>query len=93
MYQLDIVTLATLSTKDSITAQNIQAVFPTLVDEDNNGYLQTAYGTYDAMTVEAIRVLNDKNIALQKRVDELEKLLKKVNELEARMAEMKSQTR
>ena len=30
------------------TAQNIQANFPTLVAEDNLGYLQTAYDTYDA---------------------------------------------
>jgi hypothetical protein len=42
------------------TAQNIQEVFPTLVTTDNQGYLQTAYGTYDAMYVEAIRALNDK---------------------------------
>ena len=42
------------------TAQNIQAIFPSLVTEDNNGFLQTPYGTYDAMTVEAIRALNDK---------------------------------
>jgi hypothetical protein len=41
------------------TAQNIQTVFPTLVAEDKLGYLQTAYGTYDAMTVEAIRALHD----------------------------------
>jgi hypothetical protein len=30
------------------------------VEEDKLGYLQTAYGTYDAMTVEAIRALNEK---------------------------------
>ena len=42
------------------TAQNIQSTFPSLVTEDNLGFLQTAYGTYDAMTVEAIRALNDK---------------------------------
>ncbi len=41
------------------TAQNIQEVFPSLVSEDNLGYLQTAYGTYDAMTVEALRALNE----------------------------------
>ena len=29
------------------------------------GYLQTAYGTYDAMTVEAIRALNEKIAALE----------------------------
>ena len=39
------------------TAQNIQEVFPTLVEEDAEGYLQTAYGTYDAMYVEAFRAL------------------------------------
>ncbi|MEK7255377.1 MAG: tail fiber domain-containing protein, partial [Bacteroidota bacterium] len=31
------------------TAQNIREVFPTLVEEDKMGYLQTAYGTFDAM--------------------------------------------
>ncbi|MEK7257132.1 MAG: tail fiber domain-containing protein, partial [Bacteroidota bacterium] len=40
------------------TAQNIREVFPTLVEEDKLGFLQTAYGTYDAMTVEAIRALD-----------------------------------
>jgi hypothetical protein len=47
------------------TAQNIQQVFPTLVEEDKLGYLQTAYGTYDAMTVEAIRALHDEIKALK----------------------------
>jgi hypothetical protein len=42
------------------TAQNIQNVFPELVTEDDLGYLQTAYGTYDAMTIEAIRALLNK---------------------------------
>jgi hypothetical protein len=41
------------------TAQNIQEVFPALVEEDARGYLQTPYGTYDAMMVEAIRYLYD----------------------------------
>ncbi len=65
------------------TAQNIQEVFPTLVEEDNLGYLQTAYGTYDAMTVEAIRALNDKIDKQAHRIDELRKLyrsLEKKNE-------------
>ena len=44
------------------TAQNIQEVFPILVEEDNLGYLQTAYGTYDAMYVESMR-------ALQQQID------------------------
>jgi hypothetical protein len=48
------------------TAQNIQEVFPELVEEDNLGYLQTAYGTYDAMMIEALRALNEKITTLEK---------------------------
>ena len=69
------------------TAQNIREVFPTLVEEDNLGYLQTAYGTYDAMTVEAIRAMHDKiekleakNASLQ---NENEKLAGRLARLEA----------
>lgn len=47
------------------TAQNIQTVFPTLVEEDKLGFLQTAYGTYDAMMVEAIRALKQENEKLR----------------------------
>ncbi len=47
------------------TAQNIQTVFPTLVEEDKLGYLQMAYGTYDAMTVEAVRALHNEIGALK----------------------------
>ena len=53
------------------TAQNIQEVFPTLVEEDNNGYLQTAYGTYDAMMVEAIRYLYEENRMLKEEMAEV----------------------
>ena len=38
-------------------AQNIQKTFPTLVSEDSQGFLQTAYGTFDAMMVESLRAL------------------------------------
>lgn len=50
------------------SAQNIQEVFPTLVEEDAKGYLQTAYGTYDAMTVEAIRFLYLENQQLKEEM-------------------------
>jgi len=45
-------------TQYGFIAQDIQKVFPKLVKEDAKGWLQTAYGTYDAMYVEAIRTLN-----------------------------------
>ncbi len=58
------------------TAQNIQEVFPILVEEDSLGYLQTAYGTYDAMYVESMR-------ALQQQIDAQQAIIeaqKKENE-------------
>ncbi|MFK7937580.1 MAG: tail fiber domain-containing protein [Saprospiraceae bacterium] len=73
------------------TAQNIQAVFPTLVEEDNLGYLQTAYGTYDAMTVEAIRALNDKITVLEEENEALKAQVAKINELEKGFAQLKVQ--
>jgi hypothetical protein len=53
------------------TAQNIQEVFPTLVEEDALGYLQTAYGTYDAMIIEAIRYLYNENQLLKQEIEDL----------------------
>lgn len=81
------------------TAQNIQQVFPTLVEEDAKGYLQTAYSTYDAMMVESLRALNHKinvlqaeneamklfQVQLQSENDQLRKQLKQLQTLEARM--------
>lgn len=77
-------------------AQNIQEVFPSLVAEDNLGYLQTAYGTYDVMTVEAIRalylkieVLESENKTLKTQVylmqsksDEMDKIKERMTQLE-----------
>ena len=53
------------------TAQNIQSVFPSLVTEDAQGYLQTAYGTYDPMYVEAIRALQNQIKVLEKENKQL----------------------
>jgi hypothetical protein len=64
------------------TAQNIQQVFPSLIEKDNLGYLQTAYGTYDPMMVEAIRALNEKinnleneNAELRSDIAEIKRLV------------------
>lgn len=54
------------------TAQNIQQVFPQLVVPDAQGYLQTSYGTYDALYVEAFKELIQQIEALKTRVKELE---------------------
>lgn len=54
------------------TAQNIQAVFPELVSTDAQGFLQTAYGTYDALYVEAIKALDKKIAQLEEKIKQLE---------------------
>ncbi|HLF65299.1 MAG TPA: tail fiber domain-containing protein [Saprospiraceae bacterium] len=59
-------------------AQNIQEAFPTLVEEDNLGYLQTAYGTYDPMMVEAIRALNDRIKFLEGENEELKSIIEEI---------------
>jgi hypothetical protein len=77
------------------TAQNIQEVFPILVEEDNLGYLQTAYGTYDAMYVESMRALQQQIDAQQAIIeaqererDALKQNALKVAELENKMNAM-----
>ncbi|MCB0577388.1 MAG: tail fiber domain-containing protein, partial [Saprospiraceae bacterium] len=74
------------------TAQNIRQVFPELVKEDAQGYLQTAYGTYDAMYVEAIRALVEENKKLNSRTAVLEaentELRLKNGNMEARLSKL-----
>lgn len=76
------------------TAQNVQAIYPTLVDADAQGYLQTAYGTYDAMYVEAIRALHQQIEALKSEniqmktdnqilKDQNDSFEKRINQIEA----------
>ena len=54
------------------TAQNVQQVFPELVSTDAQGYLQTSYGTYDALYVEAIKALAAQNQQLQQQLIQLQ---------------------
>ncbi|GGF06954.1 Chaperone of endosialidase [Chishuiella changwenlii] len=63
-------------------AQNIQEVFPDKVTTDKQGYLQTAYGDYDAIFVESIKELNNKVIKLTGRLENLEKENKKLKKNE-----------
>ncbi|MEM1356898.1 MAG: tail fiber domain-containing protein, partial [Bacteroidota bacterium] len=76
-----------LGTQYGFTAQNIQEVFPTLVEEDAEGYLQTAYGTYDAMYVEAFRAIMER---VQKLETENQRLRKAETQVEARLAKLEA---
>ena len=73
------------------TAQNIQEVFPTLVEEDAEGYLQTAYGTYDAMYVEALRALQQQVDALRTENQQLQQQVARIQEVEATLATLQQQ--
>lgn len=64
------------------TAQNILKVFPTLVKEDRLGFLQTSYGTLDAMYVEAIRALNNRITALEQELNQQENIELRVLRIE-----------
>jgi hypothetical protein len=63
------------------TAQNIQQIFPTLVEEDALGYLQTSYGTYDAMMVESLRALHNENIALKAELTAIKEMVSKTTSI------------
>lgn len=52
-------------------AQDIQKVWPANVSEDEQGYLQTAYGTYDHLYVESIKELANENERLRKEIEYL----------------------
>jgi hypothetical protein len=67
------------------TAQNIQAVFPDNVKTDNLGYLQTAYGNYDPMFIEAIRALNDKIKTLEEKEKTIATQEERIAKLEAQI--------
>ena len=44
-------------------------MWPTKVKEDSQGYLQTAYGDYDPMFVEAIKALYAQNQELMQKME------------------------
>jgi len=65
-----------------LTAQNIQGVYPSLVQTGSDGYLMTSYGTLDPVLIEVLRALQDKigeiessNSDLKNRIRVLEQVL------------------
>lgn len=81
-------------TQYGFTAQNIQSVFPELVSTDADGYLQTAYGTYDPLMIEAFRAIHDKISTLNSLNTKLQlenESLKRQFELQAQVNEQHRQ--
>jgi hypothetical protein len=71
-------------------AQDLQKVFPSKVQEDGQGYLQTAYGDYDFLFVEAIKALNEKINKLEIENASLKASVSKVDVLEAQLHQLKA---
>jgi trimeric autotransporter adhesin len=71
-------------------AQNIQAVFPDKVQTDHLGYLQTAYGNYDPLFIEAIRVLNEKIKLLEEKNLEIASQEEKIKKQEDRITKLEA---
>jgi trimeric autotransporter adhesin len=71
-------------------AQDLQEVFPTKVKTDNLGYLQTAYGDYDPMFVEAIKALNDKIERLEKENTSLKIINNELLSMKNEFADLKA---
>ncbi len=59
-------------------AQELQEVWPEKVSEDKDGYLQTSYGTYDPVFVEAIKALAKKIEDQEKEIQALKKIVKEL---------------
>ena len=71
-------------------AQNIQAVFPDKVQTDHLGYLQTAYGNYDPLFIEAFRVLNDKIKLLEEKDQEIASQEERIKKQEERIIKLEA---
>ena len=56
-----------------VIAQDVQAVFPELVQTSPEGYLKVSYTGLVGVIIEAVKELKAKNDELERRVAELEK--------------------
>jgi len=56
-----------------VIAQEVEAVFPELVTQSDNGYKTVDYDRLTAVLIEAVKELRAENQALKQRVKALEK--------------------
>ena len=58
-----------------VIAQEVEAVFPELIERTPEGYIKVNYTGLVGVVIEAVKELKAKNDALERRVAELEKAL------------------
>jgi hypothetical protein len=63
------------SAEAGVIAQEVEAVFPELVDTSPEGFKRVDYTGLVGVLIEAVKELKAKNEALEKRVAELEKII------------------
>ena len=69
-------------------AQDLQEIWPTKVSEDGQGYLQTAYGDYDAMFVAAFKAQQEQIDQLKKENQDLKNQVNVYASLEVRLQQL-----
>ena len=71
------------NTQIGVSAQEIQEIYPELVNTDENGMLSVAYDKLSVVALAAVDKLHDENKALEKRIkdleDKFEALLSRIN--------------
>lgn len=88
-------------TEIGFLAQDLQKIWPEKVTADAQGYLQTSYGDFDPMFVEAIKAQQDMITSLQDKkekadeiiqalVDKNQQLEKRLSDFETRFLELES---
>lgn len=75
-------------TQIGFIAQDLRKIWPEKVSEDHLGYLQTAYGDYDPVIIEAIKALHEK---IENQEREINTLKRKVSALDAAKRPLASQ--
>jgi hypothetical protein len=61
-------------------AQDVQEIYPELINESKDGILSLAYDKLSVITLEAIDVLHNENNELKNRIDKLESLVNQLIE-------------
>ncbi|MDX1463810.1 MAG: tail fiber domain-containing protein, partial [Marinirhabdus sp.] len=74
-------------------AQELMEEFPEHVSMDSQGYYQTAYGTYDALYVQAFKEQQKQINALSAENELLKKKLAQYESLESRIAALEQRSR
>jgi len=61
-----------------LIAQEVREIYPEFVKEDSNGKLSVEYSKLTGVLIKSLQEVNEKNIALEKRITELEDVVRNI---------------